>query len=441
MKLEEYLETLSEQIRYTKIRPSIAEELKNHILDQAESYEADGVSPEKAMEQAILDMGDPVQTGVALDRIHRPQMNWGIVGIIALISLFSIVFFHTADFLQPGFLWQRQTVYVFLGFLAMLVVYRVDYSILEKYGKIAAGTFLLMIFLGSVTAGLELNGAKRWIHLGPANISISEIILLYIPLFGAVLYSHRREGYSVFIKLIPWIAFPTFFILKLPDLSGALILFTCLLCMVMLTVWKDWYCVNKKAVLGSMAVLFALLPLILIGSVFLFGKAYHAARLEAWFSGNRGYIQAMIQSIRQNSVLWGSNKDALSLFSANAPTAEYLTDFILISIGSIYGTLAAISIVAALCFIILKIFHLSVTQKNQLGMIVGCGCGFAFLTKTLLSVLLTLGLIPYVPISMPFLSYGGSSVMVSYILLGLVLSVYRHRNILPEKRKKERKTA
>ena len=87
MKLDEYLELVSEQIRYTKIRSTVAEELKNHILDQAEAYEACGAFPEEALERAVREMGDPVETGVALDRIHRPQMNWGIVIAIGIISI------------------------------------------------------------------------------------------------------------------------------------------------------------------------------------------------------------------------------------------------------------------------------------------------------------------------------------------------------------------
>ena len=82
MRLDEYLEIVSEQIRYKKIRSTVTEELKNHILDPVEAFEACGAFPEEAMERAIREMGDPVETGVSLDRIHRPQMHWGIVFFI-----------------------------------------------------------------------------------------------------------------------------------------------------------------------------------------------------------------------------------------------------------------------------------------------------------------------------------------------------------------------
>ncbi|MBQ5673608.1 MAG: FtsW/RodA/SpoVE family cell cycle protein, partial [Lachnospiraceae bacterium] len=66
------------------------------------------------------------------------------------------------------------------------------------------------------------------------------------------------------------------------------------------------------------------------------------------------------------------------------------------------------------------------------------GCGIAFLVKITASLLINLQILPYFSISMPFLSYGGSNTFVSYILLGLVLSVYRYKNILPSESKKHK---
>ena len=86
MKLESYLNTVTEQIRFQKARSLVSDELRAHILDQAEAYEAEGMFEEEAMEKAVRDMGDPVETGVALDRIHRPQMSAELLILIGLIS-------------------------------------------------------------------------------------------------------------------------------------------------------------------------------------------------------------------------------------------------------------------------------------------------------------------------------------------------------------------
>ena len=75
MELHEYLDTLSEQIRCKKARPMVVEEIENHINDQAEAYIKNGMEKDEAVNRAVLEMGDPVETGVALDRVHRPRMQ------------------------------------------------------------------------------------------------------------------------------------------------------------------------------------------------------------------------------------------------------------------------------------------------------------------------------------------------------------------------------
>ncbi len=443
MKLEEYLQTVSEQIRYTKIRPSVTEELKNHILDQAEAYEECGAFPEEALERAVREMGDPVETGVALDRIHRPQVNWGIVIAIGIISILSVGIFYVADSVAAdAYPWQRQAFFLLAGFLLMLLVYRLDYSILGKFGWKPAVLFLGAMIVGLTFFGFEIHGVNRWIHVGIFRISIPEAMMLYIPLFGAALYSFRGEGYGVLLKVIPLILVPAGFVWLTPTLSNALLLFVILFCLFMFSVWKDWFHISKKLVLGISSSLLVLSPAAILGYFYFFGEQYQADRIRAYFnpaeSVNGDYIVKMAQNMRVDSSMIGSSERSV-FYLSNGPTTDFLTDYILVSMCSLYGIFLTTAIVMGIVFIIMKIFHISVTQKNQLGMIVGMGCGIAFLTKTAVSVLMNLQLLPYAAISMPFLSYGGSNTIVSYILLGLVLSVYRCKNILPKESRRKPK--
>lgn len=91
MKKEEYLHIVTDQIRCKKARPDVKTELEAHIMDQMEDYRNEGMEEQEAMERAILEMGDPVEVGVELDRIHRPKMSWEIlllVGILGGIGVF-----------------------------------------------------------------------------------------------------------------------------------------------------------------------------------------------------------------------------------------------------------------------------------------------------------------------------------------------------------------
>ena len=436
MKLDEYLEIVTEQIRYTKIRPAVAEELKNHISDQAAAYEECGAFPEEALERAVREMGDPVETGVSLDHIHRPRINWGIVLIIGIISILSIgVFYATNTMGADVYPWQRQASFVLAGFLLMLLVYRLDYSILGKLGWRPAVIFLSAMMIGLTIFGFTINGANRWISIGHLWISVPEAMLLYIPLFGAALYSFRGNGYIILLKVALLILIPTFFVWMTPTLSNAMILFVSLVCLFLFAVWKDWFDISKKLILGISISGLLLMPFAFFGYFYFFGADYQVARLQAFFHPTElgDYIVNIARNMRVSSSLLGSSEHSV-YHLLNGPTTEFLTDYILVSMCSIYGTLLTVCMITGLILITMKVFRISITQKNQLGMIVGVGCGLAFFMKIGASVLINLQLIPYFSISMPFLSYGGSSTIVSYILLGLVLSVYRYKNILPKEK-------
>ena len=431
MKIDEYLDIVSQQIRYARIRPSVTEELKNHILDQAEAYEALGSSPKEALERAVLEMGDPVETGVSLDRIHRPQMNWGIVLLMGIISLFSIGVFYAANIKGADmYPWQRQAAFIAAGFSLMLLVYRMDYSVLGKFGWKPAVLFLGTMILGLSFFRVSIHGAARWISLGNLQFSVPETMLLYIPLFGAALYAFRGNGYEIFLKIIPLILIPTILVLRTPSISNAGILFVCLVCLFLFAVWKDWFRISKKLILGAIISGLVLMPFALFGYFFLFGEDYQRARLLAFFHPTElgDYIVNLAQTIRVSSSMIGSSEQSVSCL-LNGPTSNFLTDYVLVTMCSIYGTLLTVCMVAGLLFLTIKIFKISIAQKNQLGMMIGIGCGLAFFMKIFASTLINLQILPYFSISMPFLSYGGSSTIVSYILLGLVLSVYRYKNI------------
>ncbi|MGN0335397.1 MAG: FtsW/RodA/SpoVE family cell cycle protein [Lachnospiraceae bacterium] len=438
MRADEYLNAVTEQIRCKKARPAVAHELEQHILDQAEDYRNAGFHEDEAMEKAVKEMGDPVEAGVALDRIHRPQMSWEMLGIIGLLSLTGVALMYAMQERGMDVSWQTQAGFMVIGFAAMLAVYRLDYSILGKYGKQAAALFLLLLFLGRYFFGVKIHGLCNWIRILSVDLTISEMSFLYLPLYGAVLYSCRGQEYRVFLKLAVWAVIPLLLVQSIPSLTTNVILAAGMYALTALAVWKDWYQVNRKRTLGVMAAGMILVPMLLIGCVYGFGEAYQIARLQAFFSGNdaQHYMVGMAQDIRGRSELFGESGEALELIM-NGPTGEYLTDYILVGMCSVFGILAVLFTVVLFTVMILRIFRISFSQKNQLGTVIGCSCGLVFFFKTVLCVLNNFQYVPYLSISLPFLSYGGTAIVVSYILLGLVLSIYRYKNILSEQKKRK----
>ena len=106
-------------------------------------------------------------------------------------------------------------------------------------------------------------------------------------------------------------------------------------------------------------------------------------------------------------------------------------EFILSYVTASYGLLAAIIICCLLAVLVVFVFSASLHQKNQLGLAMGCGCGMIFLMNLAANILINMGIFPTAWTFLPFLSAGGNNIVLCYVLVGIVLSIYRYKNIYP----------
>ena len=142
--MDEYLKLLLEQIRCTKARPYIKQELQDHMEDQiAENMKA-GMDHEQAEKEAVRDMGDPVETGISLDSIHRPQAAWKLLGIIIFISIAGVLIHagisgKASENAVAGS--DRYVFHVMIGLAVMMILYLLDYTVLAKFSKIIAAVY------------------------------------------------------------------------------------------------------------------------------------------------------------------------------------------------------------------------------------------------------------------------------------------------------------
>lgn len=142
MSKKRYMELLLEQIRNKRAKELVAREINAHIEDQEEAYLSQGLTAYDAERRAVLDMGDPVETGVSLDAVHRPKMSWSMVILTAIISALGFFMlwmickgnsnFETAALLK------KQIIYLIIGFGIMLFICKIDYSqIFQRSGMLA----------------------------------------------------------------------------------------------------------------------------------------------------------------------------------------------------------------------------------------------------------------------------------------------------------------
>lgn len=443
IKMEEYISTLLEQIRCKKARPLVEKELRSHIEDQTGANLAAGMDEQTAVLAAVRDMGDPVETGISLDRIHRPKLSKSLLFVMVLICLCSILI-HVAIAMQLGtdsstFLSktayiQKAVFFHISGFCLMLLCCHLDYSFLAKYAKYLAAVLFIFLLLEIFFFSYELNGVHYFGSLSGLRFSLIQLTFLYVPLYGALLYHYRQKGCTGIVKCILWMLPPCIACHYMPCFSQTVLLFFMMSLLLSAAVVKDWFFLTEKRrkkrrflVIYWSATL--LLPFLWIcaGVFFQWFASYQIARIKAFLgSGPKHYTASLLQDYITSAKIFGGSGKPIDGF-----IPSYYADYILTFISSYYGLAAAFFICLLLLFLGTKAVHLSFRQKNLPGMMIGSGCGLVFLTVTLLNIFETLGLLPLTQTFLPFFSFGGTGTLISYILTGIALSVYRFQNILP----------
>ena len=417
--MEEYIQVLLEQIRCKKVQPYIREEVCGHLEEQIEDNIAAGMSRVDAEKAAVEDMGSPVEVGISLDRIHRPKMNWVLISLMAVIGLAGIIL-HELMWRQMGLLASGSREFVkhtIIGFALMLVVYRIDYSVIARFSKVIA---VVMILACAV--------ADFWFFP----------LLLYVPVYGAVIYKYHGQGYGGLFKSFLWMLVPVVCAFYLPQLMLSAILLVSMMVVLTVALAKDWFLVPKKKVIAMLWGCGIGVPLTILSALVGFGllKTHQMARIKAFFvnTDNLGanYMTWQLREVLEECRFVGNGTgNWMASESEIVYIPECNTGYIFSFILHNYGILAGIILGGILVAMIALIFRISFKQKNQLAMCMGCGCGMILALNIVINIAENIGLLPVTETFLPFFSRGGSGIIVCYVLLGIILSIYRYKNIYP----------
>lgn len=412
--MEEYLNNLLDQIRCKKAHAAIREELESHISDQIEDNMKAGMTREEAEKAAVCDMGDPVTTGISLDQIHRPKMAWQMIVLMAVI-MFAGVLIH---WMMGAPVACMQTI---SGFCLMFFICHLDYTRIAAIAKvIAAGIILVGIY--ALFFGVRFGGNIFVASLLWFRISMFSFLMLYVPVYGAILYSYYGEGYKGLVKAALWAVPPLFIALMMSSLTLFLILSVCMVSLLVLAVVKKWFQVKqKRVVIGA-----AILVLAITGILQIANAPYQMDRIRNFLAGDveSNYVTKVLKNCFSGSILIGKGVEELK-----TTLPDYNNSFILAYLTGTYGYIICAAVCAVLVLLIVAIFSIVFRQKNQLGMMMGFGSGMILFTNIAINLLENFGILPTSQTFLPFFSKGGSCMYVCYILMGVILSVYRYKDV------------
>lgn len=421
----EYMKTLEEQIQNKRARALVSEEINGHIEEQAQGYEEEGMSREDAKREAVRQMGDPVETGCALNRIHRPAFPWKLFVLAVLLTaasiLMSVVIFGKTE----GGASQAEQLGSLLvingvSFAMIFLVMYVDYTWLFLHIRAVAVCYLICLCL--VWSGGVIGNYQT------ALFACYSMQVLLPVIFAGIIYQYRGKEFAGILKAVGWIFVPFLVLLLMATpMSTAAVLENAVVCLFLLVaaVLRGIFGNKKKRYLVKLTGLaFGLLGAGVLLYHHFFTNGYVKARLE--HMGQFGFQNRMIKSAAAEYSLFGNRT---LLMQGHAQDGEYLLG----NIFCYFGIIAGVLVIAAFVWFLLQAFRQSLMQSNRMGFLLGMACSIALIVRVLvIYVAMNFGYAVIYTVAVPFFSTNLMMAVVNGIYVGLLFCVLRNKMILKE---------
>ncbi len=370
-----------------------------------------------------------------LDQRRLANLPWGIIALVATIVLVGITAVYSATYTSkgPSPLYYKQLIWIGTGLIVMFCAVIVDYHTVGRYAYVLYAASLLLLVLVMV-AGKTGMGAQRWLAIGPFVFQPSEFAKLSLTLALARYFAEdpKRGNYDLRDLAIPavMVAIPLVLVLKQPDLGTALmLLFT-----------------SSLVVMIAGIRLRAVLVLLLIGAtvasvVFLVSpvrdklwgslKPYQQNRIRAFIDPGADPRGSGYHA-NQSKIAVGSGQITGKGFrkgtqSQMAFLPERHTDFIFAVIAEERGLLGAGLVVVLYVLLLLVGVDTAKNAKDRLGVLMAAGIVSMISLYVFINVGMAVGMVPVVGVPLPLVSYGGTSVITTFLALGLLLNIQIRR--------------
>jgi rod shape determining protein RodA len=349
------------------------------------------------------------------------------LGLIAF-SIFTLAV-ATPDAVQgqPLYFAIRQSLYAAVGIVLMLAVARIDYS---RFREIRVGIYSLMIasIVLVLMFGAAARGSRRWIELPYFRFQPSELAkLLLVVAIAAFVIERTRRGTPMrqTLRILALGLAPAALVFLQPDLGTGIVLVVVTLTILFLAgvPWRHF------AVIGGLAAIAVSFVLVIAPAAGLPSPlhGYQQDRLTAFLHPSNDPSDASYQ-VNQSVTAIGSGEKAGR--GDNSTQTELLflperhTDFIFAVVGERFGFLGAAFVLSLYALLIWRMLRILTLSKNLYGTLIAGGIAAMLMFQILVNVGMTLGVMPVTGITLPLMSYGGSSVIATFLALGLLQSIH-----------------
>ena len=314
---------------------------------------------------------------------------------------------------------------VFLGIIMLFAGMMINYHDLKRYTKLAVVGAMVLLLI-TLAMGGEAKGATRWLRFASFGFQPSEFakyaLLFHLCSLIAVKGNLVRDFKKGFVPMILWIIGITVLVMKQPNFSmGAIIFF---LSMIVLFVGR----VRLSHIFGLFAII---IPLLLI---YMYSADYRRARIDSFMHGSGAAAEHNYQ-LWQGMIGFG-NGGLIGVGLGESKQRDLFLpesygDFVFSIVGEEYGFIGTISIMALFLFIMLRGFRIARHAEDGFGRNLALTITTALTMYALVNASVTLGMLPTTGLPMPFVSYGGSSMVFSAFVVGVLLNISSQTDLYP----------
>ncbi|MBR1653362.1 MAG: rod shape-determining protein RodA [Clostridia bacterium] len=361
-----------------------------------------------------------------MNRKILKNIEWSIIVCVVILIAIGCVALYSATQSTEHDELIKQLIWLGISIPIVVAIIATDYEIIIKAAPVGYGVMLLLLV--AVLFTQPINGATSWFTLGSFSLQPAEFTKIFVILLLALVISKvQKEGKNEISKPLKLglcllvVVVPVLLIIKQPDYGTAI-------AFVIATIFMLYAAgINKKYILGSVLLTIVVLPV-----MYLYILPDHAkTRIDVFLNPDLDPRGSGYNIIQSKLAIGSGQLLGMGVKQGNQTQLGYLypktTDFIFSVIGEEMGFVIAGLIIVLYVVLITKIIYIAKTAKDDKGSYVAIGIAGIFAFHMVENIGMAMGLLPITGVPLPFVSYGGSSLLTNLVLIGLVLNISGRR--------------
>ena len=358
---------------------------------------------------------------------QRKQPDYILLATIFLFLTFGVIMVFSSSYIMAYkwygnsyYFFNRQALYALISVIVFFIAMKVDYHLWRKFAiPVLILSILLLSMLYFPAFAREVRGAKRWLTLGPLTFQPSELAKFALILYIADCLTRKKtKDISTFIRGILPLFIVTlvifFLIFDQPDFSTAIIIMGCSFIMLF---------IGGSRITQLSALIILLLPL---GIILALGEGYRRIRLLSFLNPWQDPLKSGFHIIQSLLALGSGGLSGVGIAESRQKffyLPDQHTDFIFSIIGEELGFIGALVVIILFMIFLWRGFLIALRSRDTFGLLLAAGITAMIVFQAAINISVVTKLIPTTGISLPFISYGGSSLIANMFCCGILLNI------------------